>query len=102
MKKTIFIMLIISFIIAGIVSWFASPAPDGLEKVASDKGFIEKVVEPAYKIFPDYTIPGLNKFLSNCVAGIMGTIVTFLLVILIGKAVSRRKNHKDSDSSYRC
>lgn len=95
MKKSIITMLIISFIIAGIVSWFASPSPDGLEKVAGDKGFIEKVIEPVYTIFPDYTIPGLNKFLSNGVAGLIGTFVTFLFVFLIGKAVSRKKNQKD-------
>jgi len=31
--------LLVAFVLAGVVSGFASPAPDGLEKVAADKGF---------------------------------------------------------------
>lgn len=94
MKRSIIIMLAISLIIAGIVSWFASPSPDGLERVAEDKGFIEKAVSPVFEIFPDYTIPGMNKFFSNSVAGIIGTVVTFCLVLLIGKALSCRKGEE--------
>ena len=33
--------LVISLLLAGVVSFYASSSPDGLEKVAGDIGFIE-------------------------------------------------------------
>ncbi len=45
MKRFIIIILAVSIIIAGFVSWFASTHPDGLERIAEDKGFIEKEEE---------------------------------------------------------
>ena len=79
-------------IIAGFISWFASSHPDGLERVAENMGFIEKAEDPSYELFPDYTVPGgLNKFLSNGLAGLLGTIASFCLVILVGKLIARKK-----------
>jgi len=94
-------MLAISLIIAGFISWFASSHPDGLERVAEDMGFIEKAEDPSYELFPDYTVPGgSNKFLSNGLAGIIGTIFSFGLVILVGKFIARKKEQGDPDAPY--
>lgn len=84
-------MIVISLVIAGLVSWFASPRPDGLERVAEDHGFAEKAANPSFEIFPGYTIPGLGAFWSNGMAGIIGTFITFFFIILLGKSVTRRK-----------
>ena len=91
MKRFIIIILAVSIIIAGFVSWFSSTHPDGLERVAEDKGFIEKAEESSYKIFPDYSIPGINPFWSNGIAGIIGTLAVFGLVMLLGKFITRKK-----------
>ena len=94
MKKNFtFIILGAALIIAGFVSWFASPHPDGLEKVAEDHGFIEKALAPFYSIFPDYSIPGLDGFWSNFFAGIIGTTVTFVFVYFILSLVIRKKKN---------
>ena len=90
MKKFTFIMLAVSLFIAGIISWFASPHPDGLERVAENHGFIDKAVDSFYKIMPDYTIPGLNGFASNFLSGILGTLITFAFVFLVIRLISRK------------
>ncbi len=101
MRRSIIIMLSISLVIAGFVSWFASSHPDGLERVAEDKEFIEKAEDPSYELLPDYTVPGgMNEFMSKSLAGIIGTIVTFGLVILIGKLISRKKGRVNSDAPH--
>jgi PDGLE domain len=62
---------------------FASSAPDGLEKVAADKGFLDRgrpapVQERAP--IPDYAFPGVeNARLATALAGFAGTLGAFLL-----------------------
>jgi hypothetical protein len=61
-----------------ILSPLASPWPDGLERVAEDKGFIETALEPAFEIIPDYVFPGLgNEKLATILAGLIGTLILF-------------------------
>ena len=90
MKRFIIVILAVSILVAGFVSWFASTHLDGLERVAENKGFIEKAKEPSHKLFPDYTIPGINTFWSNVLAGIIGTLASFCLVMLLGKFINRK------------
>ena len=40
-KKFYLVFLLVTIGLAGIVSFYASSSPDGLEKVAEDVGFIE-------------------------------------------------------------
>jgi len=91
MKKSILILLAAALVIAGGISYFASPSPDGLERVAENIGFIDRALEPAYTILPDYTVPGLPGFLSNGLAGIIGTLATFGVTLLFARVVRRRK-----------
>ena len=90
MKRSLLIILIISLAIAGIVSYFASQYPDGLERVAVDLGFVHKAKDPAVTVLPDYTIPGIEGIISNGLAGIIGVLATFGFVLLIGKLIIRR------------
>ncbi len=54
----------------------ASPYPDGLERVAEDKGFIETAQDAPYEIIPDYVFPGIsNEALATIAAGIVGTLI---------------------------
>ncbi len=69
--------LILAFILA-VLSPLASASPDGLEKVAENKGFIDLALAPVFNIFPDYVIPGIpNEALATILAGIVGTLVLF-------------------------
>ena len=94
MKRFVIIMFIVSIGIAGVVSWFASSHPDGLERVAGDHGFIEKAKGPLFSILPDYTVPGLSGFMSNGAAGVIGVLATFGLMMLVGKVLTARKRRQ--------
>jgi hypothetical protein len=69
--------LLIAFVLA-ILSPLASASPDGLEKVAENKGFIDMALAPVFSVFPDYVIPGVsNETLATILAGIVGTLILF-------------------------
>lgn len=71
-----------ALLLALVLSPFASPWPDGLEKIASDKGFLQKgegkTVLPAP--LSDYTWPGIKSArLSTRIAGVIGTLTVFMV-----------------------
>lgn len=75
-----------------ILSPLASPWPDGLERVAEDKGFIDVALEPAFEIIPDYVFPGLeNEALATILAGLVGTLILFGLSYGLGTLLKRRE-----------
>jgi len=79
-KKYIFLWLLTALILAFFISPFASSSLDGLEKVAEDKGFLEKgEVRPVLiSPVPDYTWPGVkNEATATGLAGIFGTLIVF-------------------------
>jgi hypothetical protein len=70
-------ILILALLLA-ILSPLASSSPDGLERVAEDKGFIDVALAPIFNIFPDYVIPGVtNEAVATILAGVVGTLVLF-------------------------
>jgi len=74
-----------------ILSPLASPWPDGLERVAEDKGFIDVALEPAFEIIPDYVFPGVgNEALATILAGLVGTLLLFALTYGLGTLLKRR------------
>ncbi|HEX7363864.1 MAG TPA: PDGLE domain-containing protein [Dehalococcoidia bacterium] len=78
-------VLVLALFLA-ILSPLASSAPDGLERVAEEKGFIDVALAPIYKIFPDYQIPGVtNEALATILAGIVGTLVLFSIAYGLAK-----------------
>jgi hypothetical protein len=75
-----------------ILSPLASPWPDGLERVAENKGFIEAALEPAFEIIPDYVFPGLaNEALATILAGLVGTLILFGLSYGVGAMLKRQR-----------
>lgn len=75
---------------AVLIAPFASPDPDGLERVAEDKEFIQEAEEPGYSIIADYAFPGVeNETLATLLAGWIG--VTMMLVIVAGIAFVTRR-----------
>lgn len=72
--------LLVALVLAGLVSGFASSSPDGLEKVAQDKGFAETAEDSALADSPlaDYGVSGVeNERLSTGLAGVIGVGITF-------------------------
>ena len=87
--------VIICVIIAGFVSLFASGSPDGLERVAEDRGFAEEAEESNFEVMPDYVIPGIGSdILSASLAGVIGVLAMFLLAYGLGKLL--RGNNEQS------
>jgi cobalt/nickel transport protein len=95
-RRDVIIGVVIALFLAGIISMFASPWPDGLEKVAENHGFLEKgeVQPPIKSPVPDYEFPGLhNKKLATSIAGIAGTLLVFGLGYGIA-FILKRRDHK--------
>jgi len=85
---------ILSIFLAGVVSFYASSSPDGLEKVAGDIGFIDSAKDHSLGSGPlaDYGIKGVkNERLSTGLAGVIGITATGLISYGLFYVV-RRKN----------
>ncbi|MFH8490558.1 energy-coupling factor ABC transporter permease [Streptomyces longisporoflavus] len=91
--------LVTSLVLAGFVSFYASANPDGLEKVAADKGIDKKAEEHANADSPlaDYGVKDItDSRLSGGLAGVIGVGVT----VVAGSAVFwalRRRRTTDAD-----
>ncbi|MFE7187174.1 energy-coupling factor ABC transporter permease [Streptomyces erythrochromogenes] len=87
--------LVTALVLAGFVSFYASANPDGLEKVAADKGIDEKVEEHAAAGSPlaDYGVKDVDDArLSGGLAGVIGVGVTVVAGTGVFWAVRRRKS----------
>jgi cobalt/nickel transport system permease protein len=77
-------------VVVACLSFLASPQPDGLERVATDQGFIGTALDPFYTILPDYSMPFIgNEVVSGIVAVIVGTLLVFAIATLVGRTVRR-------------
>ncbi|MGW0705993.1 energy-coupling factor ABC transporter permease [Streptomyces sp. NPDC002643] len=91
-----------SLLLAGVVSFYASADPDGLEKVAADKGFDAKAEEHAAADSPlaDYGIEGLTDArLSGGLAGVIGVGVTVVAGTGIFWTVRKRRTGEGTSES---
>ena len=91
--------LIACVFIAAILSPFASPWPDGLERVAELLGFAARVEGPApvSAPMPDYVFPGISsEGIATAVAGILGTLLVFAVLYAVGRMLA--KDGKSNDS----
>lgn len=89
------------WIIAGVVislivillSPLASANPDGLERVATDLGFIDAGQAAPFKIIADYTVPFLGKTpLSTILAGILGAFIVIGIVVATGRTLQKKSS----------
>jgi hypothetical protein len=83
------VALMVALILGIFVSPFASKSPDGLDKTAEDKGFVEKAedAKPAWEHSPmkDYAIPGIeNEKASTGISGLVGVLITVVVAIVVG------------------
>ncbi|HEX4976732.1 MAG TPA: PDGLE domain-containing protein [Nocardioides sp.] len=70
--------LLVALLLAGVVSYYASPAPDGLDRVAGDHGLAGTEREHAADGSPlaGYRAEGVeDDRLSTAVAGVTGALV---------------------------
>ncbi|MGW1544502.1 energy-coupling factor ABC transporter permease [Streptomyces sp. NPDC002309] len=91
-----------SLVLAGIVSFYASASPDGLERVAEDKGFLASAEEHHYAESPlaDYGVSGIGDArLSGGLAGVIGVGATVVAGSAVFWAVRRRRTDGAGDVS---
>lgn len=94
-KKDILVGLFSALFLAIVISPFASSFPDGLERVAEDKGFLEKgeVAPAVVSPVPDYAWPGIkSERLATSSAGILGTLLVFGAAYGFGALLKKKGN----------
>lgn len=88
--------LVLSLVLAGGVSYYASSQPDGLEKVAGDIGFLDSAKESAVEDGPlaGYGVAGVdNERISGGLAGVIGVAST--AAVSFGLFYALRRFKKD-------
>lgn len=98
--------LAIAVALALFVAPWASSSPDGLEKVAEDKGFIDKAeeTEPTWESspIPDYAMPGLEEShpaLATALAGLAGTVAIFLIAWGLALVLKKKDGEAKAEAS---
>lgn len=84
--------LVVTLLVAAVVSGFASGDPDGLEKVAIDQEFEEAATAHALEgfVLADYGVQGIeNERLATGIAGVIGVAITLVLTLGILYGVRR-------------
>ncbi|MFI1969702.1 cobalt ABC transporter permease [Streptomyces cinnamoneus] len=87
--------LVAALALAGFVSYYASTSPDGLEKVAHDKGIDSKEEEHAAKDSPlaDYQVKDVgDERLSGGLAGVIGVGATLAVGTGVFVVLRRRRD----------
>ena len=93
---TVFVALALALAVglATAVSPFASPNPDGLEKVAEQKAFLDEgKLAGIQEDSPirDYAFPGVeNERLATGLAGFVGTLAVFAMGFVLAWLLRRR------------
>ncbi|MGW2226426.1 energy-coupling factor ABC transporter permease [Streptomyces formicae] len=94
--------IVTSLVLAGFVSFYASANPDGLEKVAHDKGIDKEAEEHASADSPlaDYGVKDIaDARLSGGLAGIIGVGVTVVAGSAVFWALRRRRTDDASPAA---
>jgi cobalt/nickel transport system permease protein len=89
---------------AGVVSFYASASPDGLEKVAADHGIGKQAEESSTADSPlaDYSLGDItNDRLSGGLAGLIGVGGTLALGTGVFVVVRRRRTDDDAPAEVR-
>lgn len=92
--------VLVALVLAGIVSYYASSSPDGLNKVAADKGFSSAETTHVSTDSPlaGYQTKGVDDTrLSGGLAGVAGSIV--VLVLAGGAAFVLRRRREPVEAS---
>ena len=91
--------LVVSLLVAGVASYYASAHPDGLERVAERTGFADSAEDSATADSPlaDYETSGVeDPRLSGGVAGVVGVLVMLLVSTCLFWALRRRGSPADA------
>jgi hypothetical protein len=89
----------IAFLVA-LLSPLASSHPDGLERVAEDKQFLDNQKGPSYEIIPDYSFPGIdNEEVATILSGVIGVAIVAGLGFGLAFLLKTARQHREEGSS---
>ncbi|MDQ3607696.1 MAG: PDGLE domain-containing protein [Actinomycetota bacterium] len=91
-SRRLFVVMALALAVglATAISPFASPSPDGLNKVAQDEGFAEAQAPSTLAPAPGYAFPGVeNERVATGLAGFTGTLVLFALGFGLARLLRR-------------
>lgn len=92
-RTLVLIGLAVSLVLAGVVSFYASGHPDGLEFVAEKLGFASSADQHATSSSPvaDYAVRGVeNARLSGGLAGLVGVALVGAISFTLMRLLRRR------------
>jgi hypothetical protein len=92
MNKKWWLIALLFCLVLATVSPLASSSPDGLERVAEDKGFIGLAGESPFEVVADYVFPGIgNEAVATMLAGWLGTLILFGIAYGLAWLIKSRK-----------
>lgn len=97
-RALLLVGFLLALVLAGGVSYYASDAPDGLTKVAEDKGFAGEASDHDLADSPvaDYEVRGVGDArLAGGLAGVIGVVATLAVGGVLFTVVSRRRRDAD-------
>jgi len=94
-RNTLLVGLALALLVGSVVSYFASAAPDGLEKTQEDLGADAPRhggAEAPPVAFVEYSLKWLGEgFWSNAAAGVVGSLLVLGLLLGVGRLMARRR-----------
>jgi hypothetical protein len=91
--------LAVALLLAGVVSYYASSSPDGLEFVAEKLGFMDAAADHLAESSPlaDYELAGIeNERAAVGMAGIVGSLVVLALSFGLFRVLTIRREIADA------
>jgi ABC-type Fe3+ transport system permease subunit len=84
--------LAIAALVVVVFAPLASSDPDGLERVATDNGFISQAQNVISGLLGGYEIPGVtNATASTILSGLLGVAIVVGIMVLLGRVLARRR-----------
>lgn len=87
--------LVVSLLVAGVLSLYASRHPDGLEYVASHTGFLDTADDSASSSAPLSGYGRGGSALSQAASGVIGVVVVGALAFGLARLLRRRPEKED-------
>lgn len=97
-RALLLVGIAVTLVLAGVVAFYASSSPDGLNRVASDLGFAGAARDPATSTSPlsDYAVRGVaSERLSSGLAGVLGVLVVGALMTGLLLVLRRRPGRRE-------
>jgi hypothetical protein len=96
MKSKWWLIALSVCLLLAVLSPLASSSPDGLERVAEDRGFIGSATGSPFEVVADYVFPGIqNEAVATMLAGVIGVLLLFGIGYGLARLLSAGKKRSD-------